>query len=59
MENQLSNKRSMIELIANIFIGLVIIGLLAATFIVLIIRFPPNNNIVSSQVYLDLYLYFN
>jgi hypothetical protein len=39
-----NNKRSTIELIAKLVIGLIIAGLLAGIFAVLITRFPANNN---------------
>jgi len=42
--NQSNNKRSIIELIAKIIIGLVVAAFLAAIFIILIVRLPKNYN---------------
>ncbi len=50
MFNPSNNKQSKIELIAKLVLGLVIAALLAAIFIVVIVRFPTNNSAASSQV---------
>jgi hypothetical protein len=42
--NQSNNKRSIIELIAKIIIGLVVAAFLAAIFIILIVRLPTHYN---------------
>ncbi|CAF1590231.1 unnamed protein product, partial [Adineta ricciae] len=50
--NQSQNKRSIIELIAKLVVGLIIAAFLAGIFIVLVVRLPTdsnNNNVASPQ----------
>jgi hypothetical protein len=49
MVNQSRNKTSIIEFLAKIIVGFVIAGLLAAIFIVLVVRLSTNNNVASTQ----------
>lgn len=51
MLNQSQNKRSILELIAMLIVGLIIAGFLAGIFIVLVVRLPTDINFPPQQVY--------